>query len=368
MINFNEIKILKKLGAGMIGTVYLVKYENKKYALKIQKILEDVKIQNYKHLVWREIDFYNYINTLNLYEQLFFSKLYDYRIIDNCEHIQIRPFKKNFLSNNSNTCLELLTEYKGNTTLLEYLTKKSLNISQTYSIIIQICNIVYIAYKGGYSHNDLDNFNNIMINPTKLINFIFLNKEIPFYGIILSAIDYGSVFHKKFIKKRDNYKKFIDELFLKDRKKYLFNEIYDLIMRFLLNKEKYLKLECKNRWEYGFKMIINKNYHFYVDIKNKYTKIYSKSIDLFNYIEKNLNIPFYNIFKNKDKEIIKAFDNVQFRIIDEFNIFHPKLYIKYFYFKSYYKINLPKEDILDIMKFTNIDDLFNYLINRILNL
>jgi len=366
MIDFNKITILKKLGAGMLGTVYLVKYKNDKYALKIQKILDNNKIQDYGHSFWREIDFYNYINTLNPSEQIFFTKLYNNRIIDNCKHVQIRQYniKKIFLINNSNICSELLIEYKGNTTLLEYLNKKSLNISQTYSIIIQICNIAYIAYKGGYSHNDLYNFNNIMINRTKLINFTFLNKNIPFNGIILSAIDYGLVFHKKFVKDYKNYTEIIDELFLKDRKKFLFNEIYDLIMRIIFNKKKYSKLKCKNRSENGFKMIINKNYHFYIDRKNKYTKIYPKTIYLFDYIEKNLNIPFYNIFKNKKKENIEEFNNVFFKIIDEFHIFHPKLYTKYFYYESYYKINLPKEDVLDIMKFTNVDDLFNYLVNK----
>jgi hypothetical protein len=370
MINFNEITILKKLGAGMLGTVYLVKYNNDNYALKIQKIIEDVKIQNYRYSLWREIDFYNYINSLNSSEQLFFSKLYDYRIINNCKHIQIRPkdTKKIYLSNNSDICSELLIEYKGNTTLLEYLSKKSLKIPQIYSIIIQICNIGYIAYKGGYSHNDMDNFNNIMINPTKLINFNFFNKIIPLNGIILSAIDYGSVFHKKFIKDYNNYTELIDELFIKNSEKYLFNELYDLIIRILLNKKKYIKLKCKNRSENGFKMIIDKHHDFYINAKNKYLKIYPKLIYLFNYIEKNLHISFYHIFKNKNKEIIDSFNIILFRIIDEFHIFHPKLYIKYFYYESYYKLNLPKEDILDIMKFTNINDLFNYLINRILNL
>jgi len=45
----------------------------------------------------------------------------------------------------------------------------------------------------------------------------------------------------------------------------------------------------------------------------------------------------------------KSFYNVFYRIIDKFNLFHPKLYIKYFKFYSYYKPNLSKENILDIL-------------------
>jgi hypothetical protein len=53
------------------------------------------------------------------------------------------------------------------------------------------------------------------------------------------------------------------------------------------------------------------------------------------------------------------------RITTEFQILHPKLYSKYFGWCSYHKCNLPKEDILDIMLMTNVDELFNFLIKKI---
>ena len=43
MVNFDNIIIKKKLGAGMLGTTYLAEYKNKQYALKIQHILEKDK-------------------------------------------------------------------------------------------------------------------------------------------------------------------------------------------------------------------------------------------------------------------------------------------------------------------------------------
>ena len=43
-INFNDIIIKNKIGTGMYGTVFLIKHNNNKYALKIQKVLKkDIK-------------------------------------------------------------------------------------------------------------------------------------------------------------------------------------------------------------------------------------------------------------------------------------------------------------------------------------
>lgn len=64
MIDFDDVKILKKLGAGVFGTTYLAKYENEQYALKIQHILKkDIK-KSFKSALWREIDLFKYIDKL----------------------------------------------------------------------------------------------------------------------------------------------------------------------------------------------------------------------------------------------------------------------------------------------------------------
>jgi len=41
MIDFDNVKMIKKIGAGMFGTAYLVEYKNQNFALKVQKILEE---------------------------------------------------------------------------------------------------------------------------------------------------------------------------------------------------------------------------------------------------------------------------------------------------------------------------------------
>jgi serine/threonine protein kinase len=48
-IDFNDIKIIKKLGSGVYGTTYLILYNNTKYALKIQHILPKDKNKNYRN-------------------------------------------------------------------------------------------------------------------------------------------------------------------------------------------------------------------------------------------------------------------------------------------------------------------------------
>ncbi len=42
-IDFNKLKKIKELGAGVFGTAYLVELDGKKYVLKTQKILSSHK-------------------------------------------------------------------------------------------------------------------------------------------------------------------------------------------------------------------------------------------------------------------------------------------------------------------------------------
>ena len=147
-VNFNDIKIINTLGTGMYGTTYLAKYNNDNYALKIQHILPSDRNKSYKKGLWRELDLYEYINSLSESQQIFFTKLYDYEIIDNCNHKQIRPFKidlkdkKNKFAMNlieldkSNWCAKFLTEYKGWIFLFQiFISPLSIHI---FCIVVQV--------------------------------------------------------------------------------------------------------------------------------------------------------------------------------------------------------------------------------------
>lgn len=134
-IDFDKIKVLKKLGAGMLGTTYLVTYNGEKYAQKVQHILSKDKKQDFNNELWRELDLYDYINGLNKKDKLFFTKLHGYKIYDKCEHDQSkeRPFKinvddkKNKFAqklkklDESGWCVTYLLDYKGNMTLDNFL-------------------------------------------------------------------------------------------------------------------------------------------------------------------------------------------------------------------------------------------------------
>jgi hypothetical protein len=76
MIDFDNIKMIKKIGTGMYGTAYLVEYKKQNFALKVQKILEEETTKNYNYEIWREIDVYNYIDKLDKDDQIFFTKLF----------------------------------------------------------------------------------------------------------------------------------------------------------------------------------------------------------------------------------------------------------------------------------------------------
>ena len=55
-IDIDKMKLIKIIGRGMYGTVYLSKYKQKLFAYKIEHILEK-DIDNKKSNIWKEINF-----------------------------------------------------------------------------------------------------------------------------------------------------------------------------------------------------------------------------------------------------------------------------------------------------------------------
>jgi len=374
MVDIEQVKIKRKLGAGIYGTTYLATYNDKEYALKIQHILHTESKKDYNNEMWREISLYNYINKMNKKDQIFFTKMYDYKIYNNCTHIQELNIKEDHPSykkimklNKSPWCLKYLTEYKGKTTLNNFLESKMISSKIALSMCLQIAKIMLLLYKGGYSHNDLHP-GNIMINKTKIKYFSFNGKKIPTYGYLLSAIDYGEVLNKKFGIKYKGY----NNLFLTNRKRWLFNEYYGAIFNILDNvgmlikdcKDKKQKLPWEykeNTWETMIKKIIIKHNDFFNKMKEKYLPLFpdcSKLLDNVIKIIKTKSIV-ENVINKKGEYDFWPFLN---RIVIEFRIAYPDEYKKYNKWCSIRPLLISNDKIIELMLINNFDDLINKII------
>jgi len=339
-MKLSKIKVIKKLGAGMLGTVYLINYDNNIYAMKVQKIFEEEKTKNIKFPIWRELLFYNDVNKMPLESQKFFCKLYGYKIIEDCKHVQIRPKvfpnKKLFFNkiNQSDICIILIIDYKGSNNLYNFL-QNNIPKKQVYSILLQVCKIILILSDLKYSHNDL-HAGNIMIHSTKDKTFEIMKNKIPYYGLQLVAIDYGNVTYNE------------------DDESYYFLELTEWLFYILQNKPK-LEKNCriqKKKYPYEKEYPIKYIDFIWQNILSKHEKI----ID--NYAEKYLKLyphldKFYQFFKKNikydslhHKNDIKVF---LLKILNNFALDHPNIYMKVTGWCSSPEYILPKKDILEIL-------------------
>lgn len=324
----NKYKIIKKLHSGGQGTIFLININNKKYALKIEKIHDkDIK-KNLSSSFWREIEF---IKTMYKKYPFFFMKLFDYKIKNNYNYLLDNPYNIDFINklNKCTYCTFKIYDYIPKT-LNDIIDKLSFN--ELYSVLIQIYYIIYILGKNGYTHNDF-HINNIGVIKTKNKYIKIFNNNIPTYGINIKLLDYGRVLHKK-------YKLIIDPFINIHEKKILnFNKILDIrsTIYFLFERPIY-KHVSKNFW-----------------------------------IKHNDDI---NIFLNSQELILV--DKFVNNIYDKFLLFtllYPKKYqIKYLKVKKiiYNNIRLPIEDLIFLLNSTHIKSykdiryIISYLSNKIL--
>jgi len=358
-MDFTKIKIIKKLGVGILGTNYLINYDKKKYALKIQKILEKQKKKNYKIGIWREIDLYKYIDKMPVEFQKFFCKLYAYKILDNCSHKQVRTkeFAKNgnFINfiremNDSTYCIVHVIDYKGNTTLYDYL-DNNLSIKQIYSILLQICKIVLILTNGKYSHNDLHP-GNIMVLPTKEKTFEIMGYDILYHGIQLVAIDYGNVTNERFNKK---YKEDEKTYYFMELTKYLFNIIFNQVKleKDCRKQKKKYTYEKTNAYKTNFwKNLLTFHKKIVNEYANKYLKIYPNLKNFYLFLLQNFTkFTIYEV-KNKfdDKNNMNTF---LYKIEYNFALEYPEEYMKMSGWCSLPEFTLPKNEVLQILECKN---------------
>ncbi len=320
MINLDECKIIKKLGQGMAGTTYLVSYKNKKYALKIEKIPKKNLKPNLSTRDWRDIEFSK--NFANKYPEQFIY-LYEYDIINNCEHIQeyeqgkipdyLPKYVQKYLQEKieSTFCVRKLYTLVDNnfSNISETLTK-----NQYYSFIGQMAFIFLLLKKGGYTHNDLHGQNIGISDVNKNKKLDILSYKFPTLGIQYRAIDFGMVLNDKYkmnkeeiimnkLNKKEEFIRIIKKLVSFDKIKLITYDKYpslfsDIKKHFLFECTKVYLTNLEDRFLL-FQILFPEEFQK-VYLKNKFAKTeYPKiKIDL---------IDFIYILKNQDnfKKIIK---------------------------------------------------------------
>lgn len=183
----NDYKILKELGHGMFGSVYLAEKGGKKYALKIEKISDD-KVDLRKSL-WREIDFYE---KFSRFFPNYFSQLIEYGILDRCK------FKPKIINKISLQNLESkYCSIKIYSLIDKTLDKLKLRQNEYYSILIQLLYAIYLMNKAGYVHGDLHKGNIGVVRVDRKYVKIF-GRRVRTYGRAVRVIDFGTVLHPSY--------------------------------------------------------------------------------------------------------------------------------------------------------------------------
>jgi len=331
----------------MWGTVYLIDYENKKYAMKVQKILEEEKSRNPKFSIWRELLFFNDVNKMPRDAQKFFCRLHGYKIQECGKYQHIRPknipqnsihveyFKK---MNASNTCVVLVMDYVGSLSLYDYL-QTSLPAKKIYTILLQICKINKIMSDMKYSHNDLHP-SNLMVTQTKS-------------GIQLVAIDYGNVTNASYGKALSN-----------DSEEYYFLDLTKSLFYILQNAPK-LEKNCrllKKKFPYEIKKKYEED--IWKILFQQYERIIDSYAEKYLLLYPNLRKSYLEFKKGggSNKNDMSVF---RIKIMNNFMLDHPQEYMKVTGWCSPPEFILPKKDVLEILGCKTRDAYFKFLKERL---
>jgi len=199
----DNYKVEKFLGQGIIGKVYLVEKDGKKYAMKIEYIdsKKDPYLQN-------ELKFVKVV-TSKYPEQ--FMQLIDYDFVHNCreespeipEWLDERGKEYIIKLRQKGICVRKVYSLIDSTLSNKLIEEMSLG--QRYSMLIQLFYINHLIQSNGFVHGDFHRGNIGVINVSKDKNVKIFNKMIPTFGYQFVAIDYGGVLHKDTLDPNRNY-------------------------------------------------------------------------------------------------------------------------------------------------------------------
>lgn len=335
-----QIKVIKKLSDGLYGSTYIVTKNNKKILMRTRKVLLEELEKSYKSEIWRDLDIYQYINSLSKNESCFFTRLIDYNIKGEC---QSNKEKLSFMFNNqekklskihnSKLCINMFLEYTGNITLLsEFMIKQKKYTKKLQSLMIQFINIFMILEKGGYSPG-LTYFSNFIVKKTTKKTFVCNKKRYSYHGYQLSLLNTELILHKKFkIKKDNSFDSYRYQSIIKDSKLVTFYKIFSGIESIIFNYEKLIydciKKKQKLPWEKDkfreftyFTNFYKNNPDLWEKIKNQIIKNFSeyKNIDtIISIFEKNKKYDYVEIIEYlyKKYKISRYLSDLVIRILD----------------------------------------------------
>jgi serine/threonine protein kinase len=310
MVKLSQITITNEiLGSGLFGTVFLGKYKNKTYAVKIEK---------YSELYKKDFDTETKFATA-VKDNKFFMKIYERKIINPCKHKQPKFKWFKFLNEDIKKKVKILTKSKKCIiTLSEYLDGKDLNsyinkfrLKDYYKMLLDLYTAIKFIKKKGYIHGDLHLHN------------ILCKKENNTYSF--KIIDYGLVLHKS---SKDSIFKLAPQY---DTNSILINICMD---NSILNK--YLNKQTISHQNKKLKKLLNNK--LYLQLK-KQNKRLSQDDLLFLFMIKHekqyLEIMLNN--KNNKKHYIKYYfprEYIYFLVKYGYNIDQCIKNIKYLYDKS----------------------------------
>lgn len=235
-----DYTIIKTLGKGMHGTVYLVEKNDSKehFAMKVEQVFERDLEENFKSPICREIDFANTISTKYPKQ---FMKIFSYENKE-CGYIhQLDPNRWKTMDSTTKKYYEELfaspfCSIKITSIIDGMLHNIIYNITDKnilYDLFIQVINIAYLINKEGYYHRDMHPKNiGVIYTDDEYINI--LGKNVPTHGFLLQAIDYGMVIHKK-------YDLESNEIIQIENDNDLYQNLYKIIFKIMLKNltEKY---------------------------------------------------------------------------------------------------------------------------------